>query len=99
MTSQSTFCSSQDDRYTHQERQRRVVVTGLGAITPLGYDIKSTWEGVLRQTNNDILQSQNDTVGITSLYNALQQQNLSETFLVVFAKKSTMHNYYFSIIC
>ena len=76
MSSQSTC--SQDDRYTHQERQRRVVVTGLGAITPLGYDIKSTWEGVLLQTNNDMLQSPNDTVGITTLYNALQQQNLSD---------------------
>ena len=78
MTSQSTCGSSQDDRYTHQERQHRVVVTGLGAITPLGYDIKSTWEGVLLQTNNDMLQSPNDTVGITSLYSALQQQNLSD---------------------
>jgi len=76
MSSQSTC--SQDDRYTHQERQRQVVVTGLGAITPLGYGIKSTWEGVLLQTNNDMLQSPNDTVGITSLYNALQQQNLSD---------------------
>jgi len=76
MTSQSTFCSSHDDRYTHQQR-RRAVVTGLGAVTPLGYDINSTWEGVL-QTNNGMFQSQNDTVGITTLYNALQQQNLSD---------------------
>ena len=35
-------------------------------------------EGVL-QTNTDMLQSHNDTFGITSLYNALQQQNLSDT--------------------
>ncbi|UCG29617.1 MAG: beta-ketoacyl-ACP synthase II [candidate division WOR-3 bacterium] len=27
---------------------RRVVVTGLGAITPLGNDVKTTWEGLLK---------------------------------------------------
>lgn len=27
--------------------KRRVVVTGLGAITPLGHDIKSTWQAIL----------------------------------------------------
>lgn len=27
--------------------QRRVVVTGAGAITPLGLDVESTWEGML----------------------------------------------------
>mgnify|MGYP002724424461 FL=1 len=26
---------------------KRVVVTGLGAITPLGNDVKSTWESAL----------------------------------------------------
>ena len=28
-------------------RQRRVVVTGLGMISPLGLDVASTWEGIL----------------------------------------------------
>ncbi|HHJ14398.1 MAG TPA: beta-ketoacyl-[acyl-carrier-protein] synthase II [Gammaproteobacteria bacterium] len=27
--------------------RRRVVVTGLGAVTPLGVDVASTWEGIL----------------------------------------------------
>ena len=27
-------------------RRRRVVVTGLGCVTPLGYDVPSTWEAV-----------------------------------------------------
>jgi 3-oxoacyl-[acyl-carrier-protein] synthase II len=27
---------------------RRVVVTGLGAITPLGNDVKTTWERLLK---------------------------------------------------
>ena len=29
-----------------RENSRRVVVTGLGAITPLGIDVSSTWEGL-----------------------------------------------------
>lgn len=27
--------------------KRRIVITGLGLITPLGLDVKSTWEGIL----------------------------------------------------
>ena len=27
---------------------RRVVVTGLGAVTPLGNDVRSTWEALIR---------------------------------------------------
>ena len=27
--------------------RRRVVVTGLGAITPLGLDVRETWDGML----------------------------------------------------
>ncbi len=27
--------------------RRRVVVTGLGAVTPLGHDVETTWEGLL----------------------------------------------------
>ena len=30
---------------------RRVVVTGLGAITPLGNDVKTTWENMKRGVN------------------------------------------------
>ena len=30
---------------------RRVVVTGLGAVTPLGLDVKTTWEGLKNGTN------------------------------------------------
>ena len=29
------------------ERPRRVVVTGMGAVTALGHDVASTWEGLV----------------------------------------------------
>ena len=32
-------------------QQRRVVVTGLGAVTPLGLDMTTTWEGILEGRN------------------------------------------------
>ena len=27
--------------------RRRVVITGLGAVTPLGKDVESTWQGLI----------------------------------------------------
>jgi 3-oxoacyl-[acyl-carrier-protein] synthase II len=29
--------------FDHEAAQRRVVVTGLGAVTPLGSDVETTW--------------------------------------------------------
>ncbi len=31
----------------NENKQRRVVVTGMGAVTPLGLDMQSSWEGLL----------------------------------------------------
>ena len=31
----------------HLLRRRRVVVTGLGCVTPLGRDVASSWEGLV----------------------------------------------------
>ena len=56
-------------------RRRRVVVTGLGAITPLGPDLASTWRAVLRTRNDSTPEHQNS--GITTLKAALGEQNLS----------------------
>jgi 3-oxoacyl-[acyl-carrier-protein] synthase II len=30
-----------------QRRERRVVVTGMGAVTPLGNDVRTTWDGLV----------------------------------------------------
>ena len=57
-------------------RRRRVVVTGVGAITPLGPTMDSTWKAVL-QTKDDSGNRRSHNSGITSLYSALKQQNLS----------------------
>ncbi|KAL7467726.1 hypothetical protein ACHAXS_007968 [Conticribra weissflogii] len=58
--------------------QRRVVVTGLGAITPLGPDMKSTWKSVLRSSSySDDELSETQNHGITTLYHALKEQDLS----------------------
>lgn len=34
-----------------QMNDRRVVITGVGAITALGLDVVSTWRGVVNGTN------------------------------------------------
>ena len=53
---------------------RRVVVTGIGAITPIGHDFKSTW-------TNLISSNFGGTTGITTLEEAMVTQNLpSEIF-------------------
>lgn len=58
-------------RYISTTR-RRVVVTGLGAITPLGPNIETTWQSVLSPGTTG-----SNGHGITSLKTALEHQNLS----------------------
>ena len=70
----ASACSGDDDR--RQWQRRRVVITGLGAITPLGPDMETTWKSVLQNPSNDT-KNNNQNNGITTLYHALQQQNLS----------------------
>src|ERR1035438_837879 len=38
---------TEKERFTVRADQPRVVVTGLGATTPLGGDVASTWESLL----------------------------------------------------
>ena len=40
---------------------RRVVVSGIGAVTPLGGDIKSTWENLIKNKSGANLISKFDT--------------------------------------
>ena len=40
---------------------RRVVVSGIGAVTPLGGDIKSTWENLVKNKSGANLISKFDT--------------------------------------
>lgn len=57
--------------------RRRVVVTGLGAITPLGADMLSTWKGILQTSSGSKDEGGAQRSGMTTLHDALQQQNLS----------------------
>ncbi|KAL3809270.1 hypothetical protein ACHAXA_009968 [Cyclostephanos tholiformis] len=83
LSSQTRALTGRDDNHIdrHGRRwriRRRVAVTGLGAITPLGHDMKSTWDGVLRSRENPDDTHYSQSYGITSLYHALQQQDLSQ---------------------
>ena len=38
--------------------KRRVVVTGIGALTPIGNNVNDTWKGILNhQSGIDLIQS------------------------------------------
>jgi len=67
---EGSSCSPDDkaclSRLTKMALHRRVVVTGIGAITPLGNTLETSWKALLRNEH-----------GITSLEGALRQQNLS----------------------
>ncbi len=56
-----------------QSSHRRVVVTGIGAITPLGNTIDSTWKTLINNHDDN-----DDTVGITTLEQAMQIQQLPD---------------------
>jgi 3-oxoacyl-[acyl-carrier-protein] synthase II len=69
-----SFATSTATRATTQRwHKRRVVVTGVGAITPIGADMPTTWDAVLRPNLAGI-----DSIngGITSLETALALQSL-----------------------
>ena len=34
-------------KYVPKKEKRRVVITGLGAVTPLGNDIESSWQNLI----------------------------------------------------
>src|SRR5712692_1446681 len=40
-------CSTSTKRWGNRRRTRRVAITGLGFVTPLGTDVQSTWEGLV----------------------------------------------------
>ena len=54
---------------------RRVVVTGIGGITPLGSTFEQSWSNLINQTSSSIA---GVDAGITSLEEALLVQNLPE---------------------
>ena len=57
---------------------RRVVVTGIGAITPLGNSFATTWKNVLDPKQQKHEENHRQSPGITSLEEALSAQQLSE---------------------
>lgn len=45
---------------------RRIVITGLGAVTPLGNDVKTTWENLARKVSGIDYITKFDPAGLTS---------------------------------
>ena len=35
--------------------ERRIVITGLGAVTPLGHDVESTWAAMLTPAGGELI--------------------------------------------
>ena len=52
-------------------RQRRIVVTGMGAVTPLGNTLVESWQALLQRD-----------CGITTLEEAIREQNIPESSLL-----------------
>src|SRR4051812_39098248 len=48
MTRESRWEPEDEKNKYRPQRQKRVVITGLGAVTPIGIGQKGLWEGVLR---------------------------------------------------
>ena len=46
--------------------ERRVVITGMGAITPVGNDLKTTWQGITEGRSGAGQVTQIDTTGYPS---------------------------------
>ncbi len=46
MEASGSFDKKEENTYTASPMKRRIVITGLGAVTPLGNDMRSTWQGI-----------------------------------------------------
>ncbi|MBM4399240.1 MAG: beta-ketoacyl-[acyl-carrier-protein] synthase II, partial [Candidatus Cloacimonetes bacterium] len=61
--------------------RRRVVITGLGAITPVGHNIKETWENLLKGVSGFDMITHFDTSNFSTKFAAeVKIFNLEEHF-------------------
>ncbi len=63
--------------------RRRVVVTGIGMVTPLGNDVKSTWEGILAGRSGAAPIETFDTSAFTTRFSASVKNFDPEPFLPI----------------
>lgn len=61
--------------------RRRVVITGMGAITPLGNTLETSWNNLFRSSEKSKVVEDNNNIGITTLEQAILAQNLPPAIL------------------
>lgn len=62
-------------------QKRRVVVTGMGALTPLGLSVAETWDGILKGKSGVRIIDSFDPTGLTTQIGALLRNFNSEEYL------------------
>jgi 3-oxoacyl-[acyl-carrier-protein] synthase II len=72
--------------------RRRVVITGLGAVTPLGKDVESTWEGLLSGRSGAAEITQFDSSGF-SVHFACEVKDFEPTDYIPFKQARRMDRF------
>ena len=77
---------------------RRVVITGMGAITPVGLNVEEFWNSVKARQNMDLAEvTQFDTTRIQSTHGSRGQQTLMQK--ITWISKQPRRMEHFQPVC